>query len=213
VLVAGIDPGTLKSAYTVIDRDTKEIKDFQFLPNEELLEYVWNAEVDIVVIEMIYSYGGMSAGETTLTTCHWSGRYWVCAQYSGKRVFGIGRKQTLKQVCGNSNARDKGVRQELITRYGYHKGNRGLGTKASPGPLYGLNEHCRSALAVALAYIEGPASIRWDSEYSISEEKKARDRKKADDKLRKSQRAAAKGSPLLAGKSKKFATLRRKGKR
>lgn len=74
------------------------------------------------------------------------------AEQTGARA--IGRKAIKLHLCGTlMQIKDRQVREALIERFGPGK-EAAIGTKANPGPLYGVSGHYWSALAVAV--------VAWD---------------------------------------------------
>lgn len=104
----------------------------------------------ILVQEMVACYG-MAVGKTVFETCTWIGRFeqFFETGCSNKGVRGwhtqrITRPEIKVHLCNSMRAKDGNVKQALIDRLGP------VGTKANPGPLYGVKSHVWSALAVAV---------------------------------------------------------------
>jgi hypothetical protein len=57
-------------------------------------------------------------------------------------------------LCGSSRAKDPNVRTALLDRFG---GAGAKGTKAAPGPLYGIAADLWSALAIAVTWTDQAA--------------------------------------------------------
>ena len=153
--VLAIDPGSQQSAYVVYDADTAKPLLWDKVPNEELLAYLDEGDVDTMAIEMVASYG-MAVGATVFETCVWAGRFierWPNKLRMPARVY---RREVKMHLCGTARAKDANIRQALIDRYGPGK-EKAVGLKASPGPLYGMKSDCWSALAVAITVVETPA--------------------------------------------------------
>ena len=95
-----------------------------------------------LAIEMISSYG-MPVGREIFDTCVWIGRF-VEQWTDPAAVKLIPRGDVKLHVCGSLRAKDSNIRQALIDRLGP------AGTKAKPGPTYGVKSHAWAALAVAI---------------------------------------------------------------
>jgi hypothetical protein len=138
-----VDPGTTQSGYVVFDGT--RVLDSGVLPNEEMLSLVRGEAVSHFAVEMIASYG-MAVGKDVFETCVWVGRFveaWQTRPGRGPalRVF---RQAVKLHLCHSPRAKDTNVRQALIDRLG------APGTKAQPGPTYGVKSHAWAALAVAV---------------------------------------------------------------
>lgn len=152
--ILAIDPGTEQSAWCVFE--TIGTKDHPVLfgqdPNEDLIKRIQyrgkEADPDLLVIEMIKSYGNVM-GDSVLQTCVWIGRF--LQSWNGSFEL-LPRKRIVTQICMNPRANDTNVRQALIDRWGGK--DKAIGSKAKPGPLYGMKNDMWSALAVAVAWTE-----------------------------------------------------------
>jgi hypothetical protein len=145
-VILGIDPGPEQSGYVMLDGE--KIKDVGVVPNDELIQYMswddrwwWRYRV---AIEMIASYG-MPVGADVFRTCIWIGRFiHENAQGWASPEILVTRIEVKSHLCHNSRAKDANIRQALIDRLGPP------GTKAAPGPTYGVKSHAWAALAVAV---------------------------------------------------------------
>jgi hypothetical protein len=107
-----------------------------------LLEhYDWPSH-DVLAIEAIASYG-MPVGAEVFNTCIFVGRFQQ-AWRNPDAVKLIYRRDVKLFLCGSARAKDGNIRQALIDKLGP------VGTKAAPGPLYGVKSHAWAALAVAV---------------------------------------------------------------
>ena len=153
-----IDPGTTQSAWVIFESGTILEKGLE--PNEELRWRLWRfineasskkEEVD-VAIEMIQSYG-MPVGREIFETCLWVGRYVEIVKYNlGREPHLYSRTKIKAYVTGSSKAKDKDVRQALMTRFG--------GAKKGE-PLEGVSKDIWSALAVAVYHYDGSVLGGW----------------------------------------------------
>ena len=98
-----------------------------------------------VAIENMVSYN-MRVGRETFETCMWIGRF-IEAVLSNSQLSTallIPRPSVKMLLCGSMRAKDADIRRSISDLYG------GKGTKASPGPLFGIAQHKWSALAIAM---------------------------------------------------------------
>lgn len=152
--ILAIDPGTEKSGFVLFDSNTKSILESGIVENEELLYRSTWADADILAVEMCANYG-MPSGKTIFETVLWIGRF---IQYAASN--GIMHEKLYKKVdinptlCFSNKAKDANIRQAIIDMFEPTGGGKTpqIGTKAQPGPLYGVSSHAISALAVALTY-------------------------------------------------------------
>ena len=158
-----IDPGTEKSVWMLYDGSSnRPIVDMGIEPNGDVLHRIRAArgKVSHVVIEMVASYGG-PVGVTTFETVCWIGRFAQLSTTLGippSRLYRKGKDGICKHICHSSNAKDSHIRQALIDRFGPGK-ERAIGTKKSPGPLYGVKTHLWSALAIAVTATDKPGLL------------------------------------------------------
>lgn len=152
MIVTAIDPGPVRSAYVTYDAEDRVIDDFGIEANEDMLAFIHTClpggSVERLVIEKVESFG-MAVGAEVFETVFWSGRFAEAAH--PVPVDRIGRKAIKVHLCGSARAKDTNIRQALIDRFG---GSSAIGTKAAPGPLYGIKADIWAALAVAVTYTE-----------------------------------------------------------
>ena len=156
MIVLGIDPGTTESGWCILV-DGK-IQRSGVWENTTLIDYLRSyaqSEHDVLAVEMIASYG-MPVGREVFETCVWIGRF-VEAWESRRscKVKLVTRKDAKMALCGDPRAKDTNIRQRLIDLLGKP------GTKASPGPTYGVKSHAWPAVAVAL--VASGNLIPWSS--------------------------------------------------
>jgi hypothetical protein len=154
ISILAIDPGTRQSAWCLLGEDGKP-KAFGIDANEVVLDRLegWSWGIaDVLAIEMVASFG-MAVGEDVFRTVWWSGRFaqeWISVQHGSKPIE-IFRKDEKVFLCHSMKATDANIRQALIDLYG-GEGGKGvaIGSKAKPGPCYGMSKDMWSALAVAV---------------------------------------------------------------
>jgi len=137
-MILALDPGTSHTAF--VQYDQQRIVDHGHLPNAEIRQILIGREYDRVACEMIASYG-MAVGASTFETCVWIGRFIEVSRVDVELIF---RKDIKLFLCGTMRAKDANIRQALIDKIGPQ------GTKAQPGPTYGIKSHSWAALAVAV---------------------------------------------------------------
>jgi hypothetical protein len=147
--ILAIDPGNEESAWAYVNHG---VLDGAYKgSNAQLLDVLSEHDpeaYDALAIEMIASYG-MALGKEVFETCVWIGRFWEAWERHGGTVKLIYRKQVKLHLCETTKANDSNIRAALIDRFGPGKA-KAIGTKKSPGPLYGIKGDEWSALAVAL---------------------------------------------------------------
>lgn len=149
IICYAIDPGYETSA--IVAWDGTMILEHAIERNESVLDYLRHEAPYAhgpLVIEMIESFG-MAVGRTTFETVFWSGRF--AEAWHPHRVDRITRREVKLHLCGHARATDSNIKQAIVDRFGPSTEN-AIGRKATPGPLYGIKQHCWSALAVALTW-------------------------------------------------------------
>ena len=162
VRILGIDPGHTRSAWVLLEGPTVVAHDRQ--PNVEVLLLLAGLNlpasrlqgVDGVVLEQIEGYG-MTVGAEVFGTVFWAGRFYQAVRR------GIGRAQLTRRavkqhICETTKGNDATVRDRLIGRYGGKQA--AIGTKAAPGPLWGITADRWAALAVAVTWMDQGGSRR-----------------------------------------------------
>lgn len=148
-----IDPGTEQSGWCLFGNGAEtdvtrfwRVVNCGVMPNDELVYSLAGSPAlfgaSSLAIEMVASYG-MPVGRETFETVRWIGRFQQ-AWHSPEEVRLVYRRDVKLYLCGSMKAKDANVRQALIDKLGP------VGTKAKPGPLYGVKSHAWSALAVAV---------------------------------------------------------------
>jgi hypothetical protein len=153
-VILAIDPGPVQSAWMAYDLEEETPLGFGIVPNPEVLDLavLSRPDLEVVVIEKVEGFG-MAVGVEVFETVFWTGRIAEAAARHGVKVRRLGRKAIKRHLCGTHRAKDPNVRQALLDRFG---GSAAKGTKAAPGPLYGVSSDVWSALAVAVTFGEDP---------------------------------------------------------
>lgn len=110
--------------------------------NNAALQMVKTSDAGHLAVEMIASYG-MAVGREVFETCVWIGRF-VQAWRQPDAAHLIYRRDVKLHLCGSPRAKDPNIRQALLDLLGPQ------GTKAAPGPTYGVKSHAWAALGVAV---------------------------------------------------------------
>jgi hypothetical protein len=150
-IILAIDPGTTQSGWCEYNLDERAVLDSGVFTNEEMLTRLLRpSRVDGLAIEMIASYG-MAVGREVFETCVWIGRFQQ-AWRDPEAVQLVYRRDVKLHLCGTSKAKDANIRQAVIDLFPRTGGGKTpqIGTKAQPGPLYGVTSHAWPALAVAI---------------------------------------------------------------
>ena len=152
--VIAIDPGPVQSGWVDFDAQLFRLHDFGLTKNSALVDSrlsptLRNARL---IAEAPKSYGNV-IGDTVLQTCIWLGRFIQAA--NGEATL-YTRKRIVSRLCHNATAGDRQVRQALIDRFPPTGAGRtpSIGTKAKPGPLYGVKGDIWAALAVAVVHAD-----------------------------------------------------------
>ena len=159
-LIYAIDPGPTKSAFVVWDGAT--VRDSGWTENGFVRQHVQdflamgiyderedNHTPRRLAIEMVACYG-MAVGAEVFQTCVEIGRFREAAgQHTGdENIQLVFRKDVKLHLCQSMRAKDANIRQSLLDRFGP------VGTKKTPGPLFGVKSHVWAALAVAVTASE-----------------------------------------------------------
>lgn len=165
-LLLAIDPGTARCGVVAYSRDHEVVAAEVMCPEALLvcLRSAWWTVTDHLVIEQVGHYGtGQPAGREVFDTCVWIGRFlerWSAAQGVRGRGCEVSRLMLRGAVkvhlCGKRNATDAVVRRAILDRFPASGGGATpqVGTKAEPGPLYGVKGDAWQALGLGIAYAE-----------------------------------------------------------
>lgn len=153
-----IDPGNVQSAFVLYNPSTKIVIEHGLVPNADMLKVLQRIQATggawRMATEMVACYG-MAVGATIFDTCVWIGRFvqkWTDAEFTHKYRF-VYRKDEKIHLCGSMKAKDGNVRQSIMDRYGSTR-QIAIGTKKTPGPLFGMHDDIWAAFAVAITAAE-----------------------------------------------------------
>ena len=159
--ILAIDPGNETSAWVEYDMKDRVLLGFGMAANDQVLVLIGKTRAHYLAVEMVASYG-MPVGRTVFETCIWVGRFvqmWRMSFGVTNEHF-VYRQDVKMHLCHSMRAKDANIRQAIIDRYPATGGGkvRQIGTKKSPGPLYGVSKDVWSALAVAITWAETQAN-------------------------------------------------------
>jgi hypothetical protein len=153
--VLAIDPGPQVCGAVLLDMTEDPLRilsHWSAVPTIELLEWAQRHSYDfnLAAIETP-APRGMPTAKEELETLIVIG--WFEQAIGRPRCRRIRRTAAKMAVCGRANAKDANIRRALLDRYPATGGGRepARGTKAQPGPLYGLSKHAWAALAIGYA--------------------------------------------------------------
>ncbi|MGO4763829.1 hypothetical protein AB4120_14930 [Cupriavidus sp. 2KB_3] len=151
--ILAIDPGTTESGWCVLADGAVTLSGVML--NRELLRMLTMRQRNdpwghVLAIEMIASYG-MPVGHEVFETVRWIGRFQQ-AWHSPEAVKFVYRQDVKLHLCKTPRAKDANVRQALLDMFPRTGGGKTpqIGTKAQPGPLFGVSSHAWAALGVAV---------------------------------------------------------------
>jgi len=150
MVILAIDPGNIDSGYCMMCDNHHPILHGK-KENNELLDTTKYWDYDVLVIEMVASYG-MAVGATVFDTCVWIGRFIQEAERRGIPFHLVYRKEEKMNLCGRANAKDANIRQALIDRFA--KTASGKGTRKEPDFFYGFAADAWMAFAVGVTWID-----------------------------------------------------------
>ena len=169
-IVIGIDPGT-RTHGLVVYRDRLAVIADPTADTSDVCSILWSAHIlrrsrpVIITVERISAMG--IAGNDVVHTAEISARFVELAHRIADsdpgghpvhpiHVYWLRRRQVLAMlaVSGAKGSKDAAVRRAMIEEHGGTK-SIAVGTKAKPGPLYGVTSHAWQALGLARATIIG----------------------------------------------------------
>lgn len=161
-LILGIDPGPTTSGVVLYDPVQRVVlwstakmgtgamldafREGFFRDWEKPNENVWYMDDMTLAVERVVSYG-KRIGAETIQTIEVIGR--LLEMWEGRTAYAISRPDVLDAIAGNRSCKEGPAWDRLCEMHGGDK-TQAVGTKKSPGPLYGVGSHARSALAVAV---------------------------------------------------------------
>lgn len=168
--ILGIDPSPIGATWVLLDEQGHVFRACTE-PIDDIVTWLRDMKFQTeVAIEMPASYG-MAVGVDVFETCEVVGRLHEAARLRGMPVVRYYRKTIKLHLCNACNAKDANIRQALLDRYGPTK-ELAIGTKKSPGPLYGFSADDWAALAVAVTHLDrhGDGAVDIGAELSRKRE-------------------------------------------
>lgn len=130
--ILSIDPGSVKTGYVIVNRQSRRPLEFGKVLNTELMtairqvldghpvtnkkDKILNHEFDVVACEFPVPRGQLSSKDM-FKTIWWIGRFYQVI-HDHMEVNFVDRKDVKMHVCGIPNAKDANIRQALIDLYG-----------------------------------------------------------------------------------------------
>lgn len=142
MIILAVDPGTIESAFVVLETEDYTILDKGKVANAELIDLVKTGYFDMLAIECFQSFG-MPVGKEVFETAYYIGRLMQIAEDMGSKVRMVYRSDVKMHHCHTTRAKDINIRQAMLDRFGAQ------GTKKNPGKTYGISKDIWSALAIA----------------------------------------------------------------
>ena len=155
MILLAIDPGpTGRLACGWVKTDTHDMRVLSCGQSDEkaLVAMIRDGGQDGVALETVESYG-QAVSASVFSTCETIGRLMQAAEDAGLPVIRVSRRSVKKALRLPMQAGDTQVRAKLLMMYPKAGGGATpqIGTKAAPGPLYGVTGHSMAALGVAWA--------------------------------------------------------------
>lgn len=147
--ILSIDPGPIQSGWCLYASDAHHVLDCGVDDNAILAYGINDMAADRFAIERVASYG-MAVGREVFETCEWVGDF--RRAWNGPAALLVYRRDIKLHLCNSAKAKDANIRQALLDMFPRTGGGKTpqIGTKAKPGPLYGVSTHAWSALALAI---------------------------------------------------------------
>ncbi len=153
MIITAIDPGSDKSAFVYWDTETERVGRHGIVPNEVLVDELTTIWRDSLVIEDMQWRGfTKGVGKEVFPTLIWIGQFKQAGRLTNCEIFLLKRPAIKKHMLGKVIGTDGEVRHAILWRFGGTE--KAIGTKAAPGPVYGLRTHEWQALAVALTHAD-----------------------------------------------------------
>jgi len=149
--ILAIDPGEKRSGWVICEG--LNVIDYGHDQNDEIVDQMPQKLYDLMLLEEI-TYG-MRVGRQIMRTVFWSGAFACAAIHHGKAVSLLPRSVVKKTLCsGVCRPKDADVSRAVRSWYPATGGGTRpeVGTSKSPGPLFGITEHCWQALALVVTY-------------------------------------------------------------
>jgi len=155
--ILAIDPGPSTCGSVCLETNGASLEiewSDSAIGRNQITSTIYGRIVDTVVIEMVVSYG-MPVGKTTMETLVTIGRIEEACRRSKIPCHRLTRPEVCIELCGSTRAKQANVRQATRDLYPATGGGAKpeVGTKAKPGPLYGVKSHAWEALALGVVWM------------------------------------------------------------
>jgi len=171
MIVLALDPGTTHTGWALIDTAGPRVLESGKDENKRVRDMLRGPGIyDLILIETMSGSAHMPFGVEKVEAVRWAGRFEEAAiPFPVKR---ISRESIKATLLGKANVKgaDAAIRQVLIDRWAARAGRpldgkaAAVGTKASPGPLYGVRADAWAALALWEAHNDGALSVEAERE-------------------------------------------------
>ncbi len=186
--ILAVDPGTLESAYVMVDEETLRPLEIGKVSNNHLLSVLCSSEIfDIwnikhFVIEMVAGMG-QSVGQETFDTAFWIGRFWEAVRniqdVPRTKIF---RRHEKTFIAKTQKCKDADIIRLLVNRFAPGQLNNGKGTEKNPGWFYGFKADIWQAYAVAVTYHHFYLTESGRSQFQAMERKRMINKAKKEEK-------------------------------
>lgn len=153
MLILAIDPGPEKSSWVLWGTESEAVAVGADQVENQALRAMLGGNIHENASQLVIERPvlmGKNATAALLETSRWAGVFE--GAWPGE-VDRLTYHKVRCQLASSGNAKESEVKQALISRFapgGF--GKEGKGTKANPGPFYGVTGHMWSAVAVAVAW-------------------------------------------------------------
>jgi hypothetical protein len=159
--LVAIDPGPVETAVVVLDGFGRVSCKFK-IENRGVLAWLGERHACKAEGEYIIEYPaprGQPMYSQLVDTIFWIGRFTEALARSAQEssIHFMDRKDVKMHLCNRSSANDAQIRAALISKYSGKVVGASvdpIGSKAKPGPLYGIKSDLWAALAVAVTFRE-----------------------------------------------------------
>ena len=159
-LILAIDPGDVRSAYSLLDPIKLNLVDMGLVDNSVLIADILSGKFEGVG-EVVIEYPqprGQPMYTQLVDAIFWIGRF---AQALGGQVALMDRKDVKMHLCFTPRAKDSNVRAALMSYFALDERflpgdgkTPVIGNKRKRGPLYGVRKDIWAALAVAITHMD-----------------------------------------------------------
>lgn len=164
--ILALDPGSSETGWATID-DSGRVEGGKMANDRVLVDLREEAlSFDVVAVEFPGAWGiSTQSAVQVMETIWWIGRFTEAAL--PVELVRVTRDAVKRQLLDKVNVpkADAVIRGLLIDRYAAIAGDplggktAAIGTKAKPGPLYGIKADAWAALALAVAHLEGAETL------------------------------------------------------